>query len=200
MKQFYFLLIVCLLFGCSSEKMTKVGEFSKKPVQTSGNKNSWVDDDIAYWKTDTTMYFKVQSNNETDLPSANDGLYLLAIQAIGFHIAGEAKNYIGGDRFDAKYSKNAIGNAQEAYTHAKDSIKFSCVREREYWEQFEKNDGNSVSYYYTISALFSMPVEDYERARKEAWDKATDMVLSGGDKEAYRLFRESKEEFFKEHK
>lgn len=193
-------MIACLLFGCSSEKMTKPGEISEKPVQTSGNKNDWVKGDSTYWILDSTMYFKVHSDNEIDVASANDGLYLLAIQAIGFHIVGDATNYIGGARVENKYSKNAIGNAQRAFTLAISKQKFSCVKVKEYWEQFEKNEGNSVSYFYHIYALYSFPVDEYAIAKGNAWKEAKGMVISEGDKEAGQLLDEQQKDFLKNEK
>ena len=185
MKKVYFLIIAGLLFGCSSQNATKPGGLSL--IKTSGEKGDWVTSENTYWEEDGSMYFKVELNNETDLEYADAGLdgaaSTVLISKVKTRALRELHTAMPG-------AGNSIGKARENVLDAIAQATFSdLVKEKKYWEQFEKNDGlNSVSYIYHIYALYSIPELEFQKAKVEAWKKAEE--ISEADQEAKQLLRD----------
>ena len=186
-----------VLGGCGGGKEASKGEIGKEPVKTSGKKGDWVSDDRTYIVEDGRMKFRVMSDNEPDLSFAAKGLdgqaYGALVRAVKVRAGLEFDEAVKG----SKYNPNSIGQARQEVINAIGDVHFSdLVKEREYWEQFEKNEGmGRISYVHTIYGLYSISEKELVRAKEEAWDKASEVVTMEADKDAQTLLNESRSRF-----
>jgi hypothetical protein len=185
------------LAGCKGSETAQTGAISKEPVKTSGKKPDWVADDKTYMVEDQKMYFRVMSDNESDLTFALRGLdgqaYASLINAVKIRAGLEFDEAVTG----SKYNTNSIGQARQYVVNAIGDIKVSgLTKEREYWEQFEKTEGaGKVAYINTVYGFYSIPEQEMARAKDEAWNKAEQTAERQADKEAKQLLQETKSRF-----
>jgi hypothetical protein len=186
-----------LLIGCGGAKESLTNSVSRDPVKTSGSKPDWVSDDRTYWIEDGRFRFRVMSDNEPDLSFAEGGLmgkaYIQLTNAIKVRAGFEFDEATKG----SKYSENSIGQARQSVVNAMGDVKFSdLVKEREYWEQYERRAGvDRVSYIHTIYGLYSISEIELTRAKEAAWNAAKANVERQADKEAKQLLDEAKSRF-----
>lgn len=173
------------------------GSVSKDPVKTSGKKPDWVSDDITYKVEDGQMKFRTMSDNEADLSFAMKGLdgqaYNSLINIVKVRAGLEFDEAVKG----SKYNSASIGQTRQSVVNAMGDVKFSgLVKEREYWEQYEKSEGMSgVSYIHTAYGLYSIPESEVARAKEAAWTKAKETADSQADRDAKQLLEEAKARF-----
>jgi hypothetical protein len=190
---------VFFLVGCGS---TRVGTISEDPVKTSGSKPSWVKGDKTFWLDDDRMHFRVVVDNESDLSFAQRGLdgqaYSALINAVKVRAGMEYDEAVKG----AKYATNSIGQVRQSVVNAMGDVKFSdMIKSNEYWEQFQKDEGNKgVSYFYTLWGVYSISDQEFARAKEQAWTKANDSADRSQDKEAKQILDEAKSRFLGKEK
>jgi hypothetical protein len=201
MNRFYFFLAMAAVVfaGCSGGEKTLKGSLNPEPVKTSGNKPDWVSDSKVYWTDGNRMYIKVSSEDEADLSFARKGLdgeaYRQLIRALQIRAGLEFDEAMKG----AKSSQNTIGHARQYVVNAIGDVKFSgLMQNEEYWAQYERNEGmNTVSYVYTIFGLYSIHEDEVQRARQDAWAKASETAERQVDRDAKQLLEEAKKRFLK---
>lgn len=188
-----------LLFaGCGG---TKPGTVSDEPVKTSGSKPGWVKGDKTFWMEDTRMKFRVVVDQESDLSFAQRGLdgqaYNALINAVKVRAGMEYDEAVKG----AKYATNSIGQVRQSVVNAMGDVKFSdMIKSNEYWEQFQKDEGPKVSYFYTLWGVYSISDNEFARAKEQAWSKASDNAERSQDKEAKQILDEAKARFLNREK
>jgi hypothetical protein len=179
----------------------KKGEVSADPVRTSGSLPSWVKDDRAYWVEHGRMNFRVFSTGEKDLAFGMKGLdgdaYRALVNAVKVRAGLEFDNAMRGSRFDL----GSIGEAREFVVNAIGEAKFAdLVKSNDYWEQYARDEGTSVSYLYDVHALYSISEMEMARAREEAWKVAEAQADRRPDQEAKKILDAAKDRFMKGEK
>jgi len=193
-KIFGVFLAMFVLVGCGS---TRPGTVSEDPTKTSGSKPGWVKGDKTYWVDDERMHFRVVVDNESDLSFAQRGLdgqaYSALINAVKVRAGMEYDEAVKG----AKYTTNSIGQVRQSVVNAMGDVKFSdMIKSNEYWEQFQKDEGDKgVSYFYTLWGVYSISEKEFGRAKEQAWTKVNEDVDRKQDTEAKQILDEAKSRF-----
>jgi hypothetical protein len=188
--------MVLVLAGCGGGRQTATNSVSLEPIKTSGSKPGWVSDDRTFWVEDGRFKFRVVAENERgDLAQANMGLttqmYSELSRVIKTRVGVEFDEATRGSKYDA----NSLGQMRQQVVNSMSDVKFSdLVKEREYWEQYERNAAvNTVEYVYTAYGLYSISEIEVARAKEEAWKKASE--VRAADKDAKQILDEAKARF-----
>jgi hypothetical protein len=201
MKQLVAIIFVLIFFGCggSNETQTPKGKVSAEPVQTSGSKPDWVSSDVENLPVEEgRIRFRVMTDNEQDIGFLSQ----MGLRSPAYAAMIEKIKIKAGLEFDdagkiSNYNKESAGHARQAVVNAIGKVEFSdLVKERQYWEKYEKNEGNNtVSYFYRIYAIMSISEQEYQRAKEAAWNEAKQYVERQQDKEAKQILDEAKARF-----
>jgi hypothetical protein len=182
MKNFYILIIACLLFGCGSSR--EIG--SERVVEKSGSKPDWINSisrdagDFVYVRGIFTGATYQSDGEKASVHNAANELRQLA----GSYISTlEGSSDVGDPR-----NKAGMGDALKSATviTSDPQLFFNNFKPELYSEKIEKITNSGVEYSYNCYVLVKIAKADYNQILEK--------ILKGGIKEAQEMnHREAKE-------
>ncbi|MBI3609975.1 MAG: hypothetical protein HY204_04625 [Nitrospirae bacterium] len=178
------------LAGCASNK-PMVG--AESLVETSGDKPDLVKKNLGFAESNGYKYFVGTGDQSHDMDVGIRSAELTGkqhiVEAIAADIRSEAlKGLSGTDR-------DAVGRfIEDSVALVTSRVRVSgAFLERPYWEKYQRNEGNRLSYYYRSYAVVKISNEDYAGAAQMAADIMIQKAIQEKDRRAEQAARGAKE-------